>query len=80
MFTGYGVRSDRRLRATHKEVKEMVETTDLRKGRDQANASPMNLTPEQKEKVKNAIAQAVLDEVGADPREWFSVSWGRDAR
>jgi hypothetical protein len=58
----------------------MVETTDLRKGRDEANASPINLTPEQKEKVKNAIAKAVLDEVGADPREWIRIGFSRDAR
>jgi hypothetical protein len=58
----------------------MVETTELHKGRDQAAASPVNLTTEQKEKVKNAIARAILDEVATDPREWFSVSWGRDAR
>jgi hypothetical protein len=63
-----------------KEVKEMVDTTEVRKGRDESSASAVTLTDVQKEKANKAIVQAVLDQIGTDPREWFRIGWGRDAR
>jgi hypothetical protein len=57
----------------------MVDTTEVRKGRDEAAASPVNLTAGQKEKINKAIVKAILDETGAPPQEWLQWHFGMGA-
>jgi hypothetical protein len=55
------------------------DTFELRHGNDQASATEVTLTSAQKEKITNAIVQAILDETKASAQNlgFWQFGWGR---
>lgn len=46
-------------------------------GPNPGSAAAVTLTAAQKEKITKAVAQAILDETGIDPRQWLRFGFSR---